>query len=409
MKILVITQYFWPENFRVNDLSAGLVQRGHQVTVLTGIPNYPEGKFYSGYNFFKNIRQSYCGAQVIRVPLIPRGKGRNLNLIFNYLSFVIFGTLLGPVFCRQKYDIIFVYGMSPILMAIPAIFLKKIRKVRLVLYVLDLWPESISAVNAIKSPSLLHVVKKIVHFIYKHSDRILVSSSGFVERIKEAAINESKINYWPQWAEDNYNIVAVKENSAECQEMPSGFRIMFAGNIGAAQGFKTIIEATDKLKNHPNIHWIIIGDGRMKSWVEDQVQLRKLHNTVHLLGRRPLTAMSSYFALADALLVSLKRDPIFALTLPAKIQSYLACAKPIIASLEGEGAKIIEESRAGFSCPPENPSALAELVLKMYHMDERERQVMGLNGRRYFENNFCREKLINELDIMLYDIKKARI
>ena len=334
MRILIVSQYFWPENFRINDLSTGLVQRGHQVTVLTGIPNYPDGKFYSGYNFFKNTRQNYCGARVIRVPLIPRGKGGNLNLILNYLSFVMFGTLLAPFVCRQKYDAIFVYGISPILMAIPAIFFKKIRKIPLSLYVLDLWPESISAVGAIKLPFFLSGVKKIVRFIYKNSDRILVSSPGFLGRIKEMGIDESKINYWPQWAEDDYKIVTVKENSRESREMPSGFRIMFAGNIGAAQGFETIIEAADKLKDHRNIHWVIIGDGRLKPWAEEQVRLRKLENTVHLLGKRPVGTMASYFALASVLLVSLKSDPIFALTLPAKIQSYMACGRPILACLD---------------------------------------------------------------------------
>jgi len=398
MRILIVSQYFWPENFRVNDLSTGLVQRGHQVTVLTGIPNYPDGKFYSGYNFFKNTRQNYCGAQVIRVPLIPRGKGGNFNLVLNYLSFVIFGTLLVPFVCRQKYDAIFVYGISPVLMAIPAISLKKIRKAPLVLYVLDLWPESISAVGAIKLSFLLNVVKKIVHFIYKHCDQILVSSPGFVGRIKEMGIDESKINYWPQWAEDNYKIVAVKENSAESREMPSGFRIMFAGNIGAAQGFKTIIEAVDNLKNHLNIHWVIIGDGRMKPWVEDQVRLRKLENTVHLLGKRPVGTMSSYFALADVLLVSLKRDPIFALTLPAKIQSYMACGRPILAYLDGEGATVVQESGAGISCPADDYELLAECVLKMFNLTNTERKEMGLRGRVYFEKHFTRDILLSQFE-----------
>lgn len=398
MRILIVSQYFWPENFRVNDLITGLVQRGHQVTVLTGIPNYPDGKFYSGYNFFKNTRQNYCGAQVIRIPLIPRGKGGNFNLILNYLSFVVFGTLLAPFVCRQKYDAIFVYGISPILMAIPAIFLKKIRKVPLVLYVLDLWPESISAVGAIKSSFFLNVVKKVVHFIYKHCDRILVSSPGFVGRIKEMGIDESKINYWPQWAEDNYKIVTVKESSAESREMPAGFRIMFAGNIGAAQGFKTIIEAADKLKNHYNIHWVIIGDGRMKPWVEDQVRLRKLENTVHLLGKRPVGTMSSYFALADVLLVSLKRDPIFALTLPAKIQSYMACGRPILACLDGEGARVIQESGAGFSCSADDYELLSECVLKMFNLTNAERKEMGLRGRAYFEKYFPRDILLSQFE-----------
>ncbi len=398
MRILIVSQYFWPENFRVNDLSTGLVQRGHQVTVLTGIPNYPDGKFYSGYNFFKNTHQNYCGAQVIRVPLIPRGKGGNLNLIFNYLSFVIFGTLFAPLVCRQKYDAIFVYGISPILMAIPTIFLKKIRKIPVILYVLDLWPESIAAVGAIKSSSFLSLVKKIVYFIYKHSDQILVSSPGFIDRIKEMGIDEAKIKYWPQWAEDNYKIISVDKDSAESQEMPTGFRIMFAGNIGAAQGFKTIIEAADKLKDHFNIHWVIIGDGRMESWVEEQVRLRKLENTVHLLGKRPVETMSSYFALADVLLVSLKKDPIFALTIPAKIQSYMACGRPILACLDGEGAKVIEESGVGLSCPADNFEALAGCLLKMSNLSEAERKEMGLRGRAYFEKYFTRDILLSQFE-----------
>lgn len=398
MRILIVSQYFWPESFRVNDLSVGLVQRGHQVTVLTGIPNYPEGKFYSGYNFLKNTCQNYCGVHVIRVPLIPRGKGGNFNLVFNYLSFVIFATMFAPFICRKKYDVIFVYGLSPILMAIPAVLLKKIRKIPLVLYVLDLWPESISAVGAIKSPFFLNVVKKFVHFIYKHCDQILVSSPGFVGRIKEMGIDESKINYWPQWAEDNYKIVAIDEDSIESQEMPSGFLIMFAGNIGAAQGFKTIIEAADKLKNHLNIHWVIIGDGRMKPWVEDQIRIRRLENTVHLLGKHPVETMPSYFALADVLLVSLKKDPIFTLTLPAKIQSYMACGRPILACLDGEGTKVIQESGVGFSCPAEDHSLLSECVLKMFNLTDTERKEMGLKGREYFEQHFTRDILLSQFE-----------
>jgi len=398
MRILIVSQYFWPENFRVNDLSTGLVERGHQVTILTGVPNYPDGKFYPGYSFFKNTRQNYCGAQVIRVPLIPRGKGGNLSLIINYLSFVVFGVIFAPFVCREKYDAIFVYGISPILMAIPAIFLKKIRKSPVILYVLDLWPESISAVGAIKSSFFLNVVKNIVRFIYKHCDKILVSSPGFVGRIKEMGINESKIYYWPQWAENNYKIVAVKENSMESREMPSGFRIMFAGNIGAAQGFEAIIEAADELKDRLNIHWVIIGDGRMKTWVEDQVRLRKLEDTVHLIGKRPVETMSSYFALADVLLVSLKKDPIFALTLPAKIQSYMACGRPILACLDGEGARVIQESEAGFSCPADDSELLAMSALKMFNLTDAERKKMGLNGRMYFEKHFTREILLAQFE-----------
>jgi len=398
MRILIVSQYFWPESFRINDIALSLRQRGHEVEVLTGIPNYPDGTFFPGYNFFKNTRQDHNGVRVIRVPLIPRGKSNNLNLILNYFSFVFFATLYSPFVCHGKYDVIFVFGISPILMAIPAVFIRKIKKAPLVLYVLDLWPESISAVGAIKLPFLLNVVKKIVRFIYKHCDKILVSAPGFVDRIKAMGIDASKINYWPQWAEDNYQIVPVEKNSSKNKEMPSGFRIMFAGNIGAAQGFKTIIEAADKLKNYLNIHWVIIGDGRMKLWVEDQVRLRKLENTVHLIGRRPIGTMSSYFALADVLLVSLKKDPVFSLTFPAKIQSYMACGRPILACLDGEGATVIQESGAGIYCPADDCELLAQSVLKMLNLTEAERNEMGLRGRGYFEKNFKKDILLAQFE-----------
>ncbi len=398
MRILVVCQYFWPEDFRINDLCLGLMKKGHLVTVLTGIPNYPQGTFFSGYGFFKNMRQNYCGIKVLRVPLIPRGKGNNLNLMLNYISFVFFGILFAPFLCRGKFDLIFVYSLSPILMALPAIFLKKIKKVPLILYVLDLWPESISAVGAIKLSFFINGIKKIVKFIYNHCDSILVSSLSFIKRIKEMNIERYRINYWPQWAEGSYQIVSVEENAPERKQMPSGFRIMFAGNIGAAKGFETIIEAANKLKDYNDIHWVILGDGRMKLWVEDQINLRKLQNTVHLLGRHPVVTMPRYFALADVLLVCLRKDPVFSFTLPAKVQSYMACGRPILACLDGEGAFVVKESGAGISCPTDNPESLAKSVLKIYNFTEKQRKEMGLQGRLYFEKHFQRDILLAQLE-----------
>ena len=406
MRILIVSQYFWPETFRVNDICAGLVKRGHLVTVLTGIPNYPEGKFFPGYTLFRNTRQEYQGARIIRVPLIPRGSGGNLRLILNYLSFVICGTLSAPLVCREKYDAIFVFGISPILMAIPAIFLRKIRGIPVVLYVLDLWPESISAVGAIKSPFFLKAVRKIVSFIYRHSDLILVSSPGFSGRIREMGIDGARIKYWPQWAEDQYKIVGADADSPQSREMPSGFRIMFAGNIGAAQDFTTIIGAAERLKDTLDIHWVIVGDGRMKPWVEEQVRARGLEKTVHIIGRRPVETMPDYFALADALLVSLKKEQIFSLTLPAKIQSYMACGRPIVACLDGEGARLIRESGAGISCPAGDPAALAEAIVAMYRSTDAQKKEMGARGRAHFEKHFKRDVLLTELEIMLAEQKK---
>ncbi len=376
MKILVCTQYFWPENFQINDLVAGLVEKGHKVTVLTGIPNYPGGSFFPGYGIFKNLRQDYCGVKVVRVPLVARGKGKKMGLLLNYFSFAFFASILGPFVAKGKYDLIFVYEPSPITVGLPAILLKKIKSAPVFLWVQDLWPESLSATGAVKSPLLLKFVKKLVYFIYHECSLILVQSKEFIPSICSFGVDSSRIVYFPNSAEEFYRPLELGNDVLERKEMPLGFVVMFAGNIGAAQDFPTIIFAAEKLRDHLDIHWVIIGDGRMRQWVEKETVSRNLTRNFIFLGRRSAESMPRYFALADVLLVTLRNEEIFELTIPSKVQSYLACAKPIIASLAGEGAKIIEKSQAGFSCPPENPSALAELVLKMYYMDERERGEM---------------------------------
>jgi len=404
MKILVLTQYFWPENFRINDLAAGLIGKGNEVTVVTGIPNYPEGKYFAGYGLFKNLRQEYKGVKVLRLPIIPRGRGGNLRLAFNYLSFVVSGIVFTPFVCRGKFDLIFVHGLSPVTVALPAILLKRIKSAPLLFWVQDLWPESLSATGAVKSPLVLKLVRKLVHFIYHKCSLILVQSKAFIPSILSFGVDTSRIVYFPNSAEEFYHPIELESDAIERREIPQGFIVMFAGNIGVAQDFSTIISAAERLRDCPDIYWVIIGDGRKRQWAEDEVAARNLGHNFIFLGRHLPEQMPRYFALADVLLVTLRNEKIFRFTIPSKVQSYMACAKPIITSLAGEGAKIIEESQAGFSCSPENPSALAELVLRMYHMDKRERQVMGLNGRKYFENNFCRSKLISQLDNLIQEI-----
>ncbi|MFH1903620.1 MAG: glycosyltransferase family 4 protein [Candidatus Omnitrophota bacterium] len=408
MKILVLTQYFWPEGFRINDLTAGLVDKGHEVTVLTGIPNYPSGRFFPGYGLFKNLRQEYCGAKVIRVPLVPRGKSGGMNLVVNYFSFVFAASLLGPFLCRERYDVIFVYGTSPVMVGLPAILLKKIKSARLLFWVQDLWPESLSATKAVKSRVVLCFVNKLVRFIYHHCDLILVQSRAFIPSVQNFRINAERIRYFPNTAEEFYRPVELRADAVERKLIPPDFIVMFAGNIGVAQDFGTIIAAAERLKGHKDIHWVIIGDGRMLPWTREQIAAHNLRANFLFLGRHPAEMMPRYFSLADVMLVTLKNEMIFSFTIPAKVQSYLACAKPIIASLAGEGTRIIEESGAGFSCSPENPEALARLVLKMYHMAEGERHTMGLKGREYFENNFERSKLINQLDSLIKTVKGIR-
>ena len=409
MRILIVTQYFWPESFRVNDLALGLKERGHAVAVLTGLPNYPTGRFFPGYGFFTPSSEEFNGLPVYRVPLIPRGSGQRWRLALNYFSFAIFASLLAPVRCRGVFDLIFVFEPSPITVGIPAIMLKKFKRAPVMFWVQDLWPESLSATRAIRSELLLHWVAQLVRFIYQRCDRILVQSEGFIPSVTALGADPQRVAYFPNWAETLYCPVATAEDAPERKEVPAGFCVMFAGNIGAAQSFETILEAATLLRQHHDIHWVVVGDGHRRAWVEGQILERGLKESVHLLGPRPAEVMPRYFALADALLVMLKCDPIFALTIPSKVQSYLACAKPILAALDGEGARVVRESGAGIVCPAEDAKALAESVLRLSRMSPQERAAMGQKGRTYFEANFEREKLLDRLEGLMLEMIKRQV
>ena len=241
MHILIISQYFWPEEFRINELSRMLVERGHQVTVLTGIPNYPGGNFFPGYRFIRNKTENYGGIKIIRVPLLPRGKGGGFRLALNYFSFVFFASILGPVRCRDPYDVIFVYEPSPITVGLPAIVMKKIKSAPIVFWVQDLWPESLSATGTVKSQCILKMLERLVRFIYYHCDLILVQSKSFIDAIVQTGVDQSKIKYFPNSAEAIFDTAAERSGAMGHIKFPEGFRIMFAGNIGVAQDFETIL------------------------------------------------------------------------------------------------------------------------------------------------------------------------
>ena len=407
MRVLIVSQYFWPESFLVNDLVRGLSERGHRVTVLTGKPNYPRGSFFPGYGFLRPVHDRYQDVEVHRVPLLPRGKGGSVRLSLNYLSFAIFASVLGPLLCRDRYDLILVYEPSPITVGFPAIVLKRLKRLPIMFWVQDLWPETLSAVGAVHSKRLLGWVERMVHYIYRRCDRVLVTSKMFEPRVKEGGAR--RVYYWPQWAESFYQPVEVDENSPEQSEMPPGFRVMFAGNIGVAQSFDTILAAAGKLWEHKEIQWVIIGDGRMRHSVEETVKKWGLESSVHLLGSRPAEAMPRYYSLADALLVTLRKDPIFSLTVPGKVQAYLACEKPIVAALDGEGARVIEESGAGLVVPAEDADALAAAVPRMYRTTPEERTEMGRRGRAYFEEHFEREKLLDRLEGWMEELVRETV
>lgn len=404
MNILIVTQYFWPENFRINDLALGLREAGHEVTVLTGIPNYPAGRFFPGYGWFRKMREDFSGANVIRVPHISRGNGGGLRLTLNYLSFVLFASLFGPVLCRGRFDLIFVYEPSPITVGLPAIVLKKLKRAPIMFWVLDLWPESLAATGAVTSPRVLNGVRRLVRFIYRRCDRVLVQSRAFVDPVARVGAARDKILYFPNWAESLFQSGTIEMEAIGADMFPQGFLVMFAGNVGVAQDFPTILAAAELLRAEKTIHWLIVGDGRMLAWVREEVERRALTQTVHLLGQHPLALMPQFFDKADVMLVTLKREAIFSLTIPGKLQSYLAYGKPVVAALDGAGAQVVEEAHAGRTCAAEDPQALAQAVLAMRQASKTQLNAMGENGKAYYAKNFERAMLLNRLQQWMQEL-----
>lgn len=395
MKILVVTQYFWPENFRINDLCDGLVERGHEVTVYTGLPNYPEGSFFKGYSFFGPYHETKGKIKIIRSPLIPRGKNKSVRLALNYFSYFFFASIFAPFLVRGKFDKIFVYEPSPITVAIPGIVLKYLKRAPMFFWVTDLWPESLEATGVVKNKKILGAVALLVKWLYKHSDKILITSKGFAPRVKALGGKDSQIVYFPQWAE------ALFENPTQDYEdknIPDGFKIMFAGNIGSSQDFETIVTAAKILKDQSHIHFVILGDGLMRSWAQEEVNKENLKATFHFLGRKPVETMPYYYSKADVMLMSLTNTDLFSITVPSKLQSYLASKKPVLASMNGEGAEIVREFKAGLVCPAGQPKLLAETILKMSKLSKEELQEMGNNAYKCYLSEFERGKLISQLE-----------
>lgn len=401
MRLLIISQYFWPESFIINDIVKVLDQQGHQITVATGKPNYPDGQVFENYRAWGTQRETYLGRiPVLRVPLWPRGRGGARNLVLNYLSFVICGLALLPWMLRkEKFDAILVFAPSPITQAIPAIFLKWLKKARLALWVQDLWPESLSATGFIRNRHVLRGVGGMVRAIYRCCDLLLVQSRAFIEPVSHYAAIE-KIHYYP-------NSMHVESMCSETDIGPEFkalleqyFCVVFAGNLGTAQALDTLVEAATELKDDPQVRVVLVGSGSRLGWLKSQQQALGLDNLV-LPGRFPMEAMPQIFERSSALLVSLTSEEAFAQTIPSKVQAYLAAGRPIIASMNGEGAKVVSDAGAGMTSPAEQVAPLVRNIRRMKALSIAERENMGMAGRAYFDIHFeMRSQVVRLVELL---------
>jgi len=395
MKVMLVSQYFYPEQFKCNDVAFDLVKRGYEVTVATGIPNYPDGKFFNGYGIFKKRKEKINGVNVIRIPLVPRGKGRGFEIAINGFSWALIASVWAFFHAlRNKYDYVLVHESSPVTQAFPATVIKKMQRIPFYFWVLDLWPESLTSAGGVTNKYVLGFFTSMVRFLYKQSDKILISSKGFKHSICAKGNFADKMIYFPNWAED---VIDTDLASYEIPQLPDGFKVMFAGNIGEAQDFEHILAAAHKLKDNKEIKWIILGSGRKKEWVINYIKENGLQDTVHLMGSYPVDAMPAFFSKADVMLVSLKDELIFNLTVPAKLQAYMAAGKPVVAMLNGDAAQLVDEAKCGLASSAGNSNGLVHNILQLKEMNKDELASLGMNGREFYKKYFDKTRCIDHL------------
>jgi len=391
MKILVICQHYWPENFRVTEICEALVERGHQVTALVGLPNYPTGIIPEEYKHFRNRRQVHNGVEIRRCFEIGRRPGK-IGLAINYVSYMT-SAAVKALLQKRDYDVIYAFSTSPVLMSLPAALLRCFTSKKYMIYVLDIWPACLAAMNVGEDSLLYRFMKPVSRWVYKRADSLIYSSKRFQSYLKNVHhLEVDDEHYMPQFADDVFSQpLPEKEKDRYCH-------LVFAGNIGKMQSVEVFVQAAALLRNEP-VRWHIIGDG---SNYENCVNLAKsldLGDRITFYGRKPLEEMPSYYAMADALLVSMRDDISVNDTLPGKVQGYMAAGKPVLGSIAGEAAYVIKNAECGFCAPPDDPEAFADVVRQfMAHADPKQ---LGRNGAAYYQKYFTKAHHMDKLEAML--------
>lgn len=404
MKILIISQYFFPESFRINDIAGEWVKRGYDVSVVTGIPNYPEGRFYKGYSLLKKRKEDVNGVMIHRIPIVPRGRTK-IGILLNYLSFMISGVIWANT-TRMRPDIIFSFETSPMTQVLVGTRLAKRRKRPHILYIQDLWPENVMEVGGVHTPLIIKPLDSMVKKIYRNADLILATSPSFVKMIRQRMesdkkcvkqIPEDKVVYWPQYAEDFYKPI-LKDQS----DNDSGiFKIVFSGNIGYAQGLEILPDCAlrlSQMKLNRNIRFILVGDGRARDDLTSKIADLGLTDMFEFMGRKKPEEIPKILSGCDAAFLSFTDNALFAATIPAKLQSYMACAMPIIAVATGETRRIIDESGCGICTDPGDSKALTESIVSFMEMSKNEIDIMSNKSIGYFQTNFDKNDLMDRMD-----------
>ena len=399
IKLLVVSQYYYPEQFRINDMCAEWVKRGYDVTVVTGIPNYPQGRFYSGYGWINNRKETHDGVKIIRLPIISRGTSK-IRLGLNYLSFVVSG-YFWKVFTRQKADIVFSFEVSPMTQVLPAVWFANRRKISCIVYVQDLWPDNFQETTGIKDGLLVRLITRITNYIYHQCKLILVTSNSFKKAVENRGVPGEKVVFWPQYAED-FN----KPSATVSPLVPldNRFTIAYTGNIGTAQWLEILPKVALLLRGKgAQVRFLLVGDGRGMPALKDAIMQLDVEDYFHFISQQPPQTIPSILAGADAAFISFVNKPLFQMTIPAKLQSYMACGMPIIAAAGGETRQVIEEAKCGWCCNSGDTEGLANIIVDFMEHPKNEKEEMKANAIDYSEVHYNRKSLMDRMDAYLLE------
>lgn len=396
IKLLVVSQYYYPEQFRINDMCAEWVKRGYDVTVVTGIPNYPQGKFFPGFGLFQRRKETHEGVKIIRLPIISRGKSK-IRLGLNYLSFVVSG-FFWKTFTRQSADIVFSFEVSPMTQVLPAVWFAKRKSVPCIAYIQDLWPENFQEITGIRDGFIVNQIEKMTNYIYKRCRLLLVTSNSFKNVIERRGISPERVLYWPQFAESFY----VPSNEISPLVPQDGvFTIAFTGNIGTAQGLEILPKTAALLKDEGIVlRFLLVGNGRALRDLKNDIRSKDVDDFFHFIPQQPPEEVPSILAGADAAFLSFSSSALFSMTIPAKLQSYMACEMPIVVAASGESAHIVAQAKCGVCCPAGDEHVLAEAFGIMKQLPPKEREQMGYSAGRYASEHFDKCRLMNQIDLL---------
>lgn len=397
ISLLVVTQYFYPEQFRINDMCQEWVKRGYDVTVVTGIPNYPRGKFFDGYGWFKRRKEVFHGVNVIRLPILSRGSSK-IKLGLNYLSFAVTG-FFWKLFTKQKADLVFAFEVSPMIQVLPAIWFAKRRKIPCIAYIQDLWPENFIEMTGIENGLIIDIVSQITDYIYQNCNKILVTSPSFKKAVEERDVPINKVDYWPQYAEEFYQ---PSNTLSPIVSADTRFTVVFTGNVGTSQGLDILPRTAALLKSQAvQVRFLIVGNGRGMPLLRSAIESENVGEYFTFIPQQSPQIIPDILAHADAAFVSFANKPLFAMTIPAKLQSYMACGMPILAAAGGETAQVIIDAGCGLICNAGDAEALTDNIKKMIEVSDDTIVQWSNNAKEYADRYYNKMQLMDVMDNLL--------